>query len=89
MIDKKDLDYKYISLFELLRNNDGTYEHEYKSVPFMYDWNHINTAFIDYIGLRLKNYNGNDEDILDLKNLIEFWINVFEILNYLMIFELL
>lgn len=72
LIDKKDLDYKYISLFELLRNNDGTYEHEYKSVPFMYDWNHLNTTFIDYIGLRLKNYNGKDENILELKNLIEF-----------------
>ena len=64
LIDKKDLDYKFISLFELLRNNDGTYEHEYKSVPFMYDWNHLNTTFIDYIGLRLKNYNGKDENIL-------------------------
>ena len=54
------IDGQYIDLFGLLKSASNSYPVEYKSVPFMYDWNHLTPEFIFYIGERLVSYQGSD-----------------------------
>ncbi len=70
-IDSKDLEYKYVSVFETLRNDDGTYPYEYKGVPFVLDWNHMSKAMVELFSLNVSNYSGENTNILELKEFLK------------------
>ncbi|MGB0718402.1 MAG: acyltransferase family protein [Alphaproteobacteria bacterium] len=70
-IDTNAFSYEYVSLFEVLRHEDGRYPFEYKGVPFMSDWNHMNKAMIELFSLRLGEYDGVDPSALKLKMLLK------------------
>ncbi|WP_422460155.1 acyltransferase family protein [Endozoicomonas sp. ALB115] len=63
-IDGSNIDYYYISLFELLADEGGVYPYDYRSVPFMEDWNHLTKSFINLIVIRMIEYEGGDPSIL-------------------------
>ena len=67
IFDPKDLNYKYVSTFDVLRNKDGSWPHEYKGVPFTTDWNHMTKAMVQLFSLKLSKYDGKNDDILSLK----------------------
>lgn len=65
------LDYKIVSVFDVMRNNDGTYPYENKGIPFMLDWCHLTKGFVKFFTTKLSNYDGKDEAVLGLKKLLK------------------
>jgi peptidoglycan/LPS O-acetylase OafA/YrhL len=70
IFDPKDLDYKYVSVFDVLRNKDGSWPHEYKGVPFTTDWHHMTKAMVQLFSLKLSKYDGKNDAILSLKKIL-------------------
>ena len=65
--DYSNIEYFYVSLFDLLNSSKGNYPYEYKKVPFMFDWNHLTKSFIELIALEIKRYSGETESVLRLQ----------------------
>ena len=71
MFDADNLDYHYVSLFELLVNEDGSYPHTHLGVPFMFDEVHLTRSFVDLISQRILNYRGPSGEIHRLSRYLE------------------
>ena len=64
------VDYTYLDLFELMRNEDGSFEYQHNGVPFMLDWNHLTPRFVYSVIQRVQQYNGTSQGAHKLKRLL-------------------
>ena len=64
------VDYTYLDLFELMRNEDGSFEYQHNGVPFMLDWNHLTPSFVYSVIQRVQQYNGTSQGAHKLKRLL-------------------
>ena len=69
--DQPDLNYRYVSLFELMKHDGEIYPYEFNGVPYMKDWNHLTKAFIELISNTLIEYDGDDSDIKALRKFFQ------------------